>query len=345
MRAADRVWYDQGAAATMARMALAPAAGAYRVATWARNALYDRGVLRVEPPVVPAISIGNLGAGGTGKTPVAAWFARSLRDAGSRPAIVMRGYGGDEPLVHAELNPDVPVVVDADRAAGIRRAAQLGSNVAVLDDAFQHRRVARIEDVVLVSADTWREPLRLLPAGPWRELPRALRRATLVLVTRKAAARADAASLARRLAAWTATGAGAVASLQPGSLHHAITGEERPLAELRGERILLVTGIGDPEALAGQLRAAGADVTPRVFPDHHVYDSADCERLARDSASFGRVVCTLKDAVKLRSGWPRAANPPWYVSLRCGIEEGGAEVTALLHRVLSALPQHDLQAG
>lgn len=322
----------------MARAALAPASLAYRGVTWVRNALYDHGTLPTAPTDVPVVSVGNLAVGGTGKTPVAAWMAAQLRAAGARPAIVMRGYGHDEPRVHALMNPDVPVVVNADRVAGVRAAVTAGCDVAILDDAFQHRRVARLEDVVLVSADRWREPIRVLPSGPWREAPSALSRASLVIVTRKAADLGTADSLMRRLATFTQTATGAVAHLELDAMHDAVTGVVRPLSDVHGRTVLIAAGVGDPESLALQLRQIGAHAEMRAFPDHHVYDSSDIESLAREARAFDYMLCTLKDAVKLGPRWPREAPPLWYVSLRCRIDVGGETVSALLDRILAARP-------
>jgi tetraacyldisaccharide 4'-kinase len=333
---ATSLWRDDSGWAPVARAALGPAALLYRAATGVRNAMYDRGMLPISQPKVPVVSIGNLAVGGTGKTPVAAWIAAELKGRGGRPAMVMRGYGGDEPRVHALINPDVPVFVNADRAMGVREAALAGVDVAVLDDAFQHRRISRLEDVVLVSADQWREPIRLLPAGPWREAPSALSRASVVIITRKAVDGATAESLRARLAPLTRTGFGAVATLQPGDLRNVVTGEARPLSDIRGTRVLAAAGIGDPDSFAAQLREAGALVHMRSFPDHHVYDVPDIERLARDTRAFDHIVCTLKDAVKLGPRWPREGPPLWYVSLHCRIEVGVTEVSAMLDRILAA---------
>jgi len=337
VKIANAIW-NGGAGWAVARAALSPAALAYRGVTSVRNALYDRGALHVAVPAIPVVSVGNLAVGGTGKTPVAAWVASQLRARGARPALVMRGYGGDEPRVHALMNPDIPVVVNADRVAAVKDAAASGSDVAVLDDGFQHRRLSRVDDIVLVSADRWREPIRLLPSGPWREAPSALSRATLVMVTRKAAERATSESLMRRLAAMTRTGTGALAALELDGLHNAVTGMARPLSDIEGAGILVAAGIGDPDSLAAQLRQAGARVELRSFPDHHGYDSSDIAQLARDAHAFDHMLCTLKDAVKLGPRWPREAPPLWYVSLRCRIEVGEADVSALLDRVLAARP-------
>ena len=336
MSVATSLWRDDSGWAPLARAALGPASLLYRAVTGLRNTMYDRGVLTVSEPQVPVISVGNLVVGGTGKTPVAAWLASTLKARGGRPAIVMRGYGGDEPRVHELINPDVPVLVNADRTMGVREAARGGADVVVLDDAFQHRRVSRLEDVVLVSADQWREPIRLLPSGPWRELPSALSRASMVIITRKAMDGPRAESLLARLAPLTGTGVGAVAALEPGDLQNVVTGEARSLSDIRGSRVLATAGIGDPDSFAAQLREAGAHVEMRSFPDHHVYDVPDIERLTRDANVFDHIVCTLKDAVKLGPRWPREGPSLWYVSLRCRIEVGVADVSAMLDRVLAA---------
>lgn len=340
-RSVEAVWNSDAPWAAASRAALAPVSLAYRGASSLRNALYERGLLRAEQSPIPVVSIGNLAVGGTGKTPMSAWIAGELMTRGARPAIVMRGYGDDEPAVHRLINPEVPVVVNADRVAAVRDASRQQCDVAILDDGFQHRRLARQEDAVLVSSDRWHEPIRMLPAGPWREPPSALSRASLVIVTRKAAAAPLAHSLMQRLAKLTRSGKGAVASLALDSLHDVTTGERRPLTGIAGRRILAVAGIADPDSFVLQLKGAGAIVELRRFPDHHAYQSADIAQLVRDSGAFDHIICTLKDAVKLGSRWPREGQPLWYVSLRCEIEVGSADVSAMLDRVLAARPTHD----
>lgn len=334
------LWQGEGWWLAAARTALLPASSLFRAGTAVRNALYDHGLLVARAAPVPVLSVGNLSVGGTGKTPVSAWLAERLRASGARPSLVTRGYGQDEPLVHRLLNPDVPVYVNANRQAALDAAAAAGCDVAVLDDGFQHRRVQRTEDVVLVSAEQWQSPRRLLPAGPWREREPALARASLVIITRRVAPAAVAAALAQQLGPLTRRGEAAVMSLELGNLRDAVSGAEQPLAVLRGATVLAVAGVGDPGSFEGQLRAAGARVSFREFPDHHVYDSADAARLARDAGSVTHVLCTMKDAVKLGPLWPREAGPLWYVSLRCEVESGGAVLSALLGRVLAARRPH-----
>jgi tetraacyldisaccharide 4'-kinase len=321
----------------MARTALMPAELAYAAIVAARGTLYDRGVLPSRHPAVPVLSIGNLTVGGTGKTPVAAWVAAELAAAGAKPAIVLRGYGDDEPLVHARLHPSIPVVVMADRVAGAREARDRGADVVVLDDAFQHRRVRRNADWVLVSADRWPAGRpRLLPAGPWREPPRALRRASLAIVTRKAASRPRADEVRSALRRHAPDIPVAIAYLAPDGLRAADGMTTRSLQSLRGTRVRLVAAIGDPAALRAQLEGEGALVDPWFFPDHHAFtdrEIADAAGVADDGTV---VVCTLKDAVKIAPRWPRAAPSLWYVSQRLTVEEGLDQLSRSIRTVLDA---------
>ena len=333
----DRIWHGTDPVSRLARLALAPAAGLYRGIVAARGALYDLGVLPARRTVLPALSVGNLSVGGTGKTPVSAFIAARLRDRGGQPAIVLRGYGGDEPLVHATLNPDIPVVVSADRVAGVAKARVLGADVAVLDDAFHHRRADRWGDVVLVSADSWSAKQRLLPAGPWREPVRGLRRAALTIVTRKAATVGDAREVVAALKATVPNLATAIVWLAPGELHDARGTETRPLSEIAGKRLHVIAAIGDPGAFIRQLEMAGASsVTTSVFQDHYDFNVDDAARIALESGGAELVVCTLKDAVKLAPHWPAEAARLWYVSQHVSVEQGLETLDGLLDGLLAA---------
>lgn len=342
-RLAERVWYGEDVAAAAARTALAPFALLFRTGVAARGALYDRGLSPTHALPLPAVSVGNLTVGGTGKTPVAAWIARRLRERGAQPALVLRGVGDDEPLVHALLNPDVPVVVAPDRVAGAAEARARGADVVVLDDAFQHRRAARAVDLVLLAAERGIGRARLLPAGPYREGLGALGRASVVIVTRKSASRERAEDLLDAVAARVPGVGRALVHLAPHALHAwepdaaSASGSavEDPVA-LAGARVLAVSGIGDPRAFEDQLRAAGAEVDTAAFADHHAYTSADADALAGRARAVDRVVCTLKDAVKLGPRWPRGAPTLWYVSQRVTVERGEGVLEDSLGRLLAA---------
>jgi tetraacyldisaccharide 4'-kinase len=337
-RRLERVWWGTGLGARAARAALAPASALYRVGTGIHGALYRFGIRRTRSLALPAISVGNLTVGGTGKTPVAAWIAFTLLRRDAHPAIVMRGYGEDEPVVHERLNPEVPVVVSPDRVRGVERAATLGADVVVLDDAFQHRRAARNADLVLLSADRWASAPRLLPAGPWREPLSAVRRASMVLVTRKAASPAAASAVADTIRHRFPGIAVGVAALALQELRSATGASTMPLEALAAARALAIVAIGDPSAFLRQLAATGATVRAAVFSDHHAYTHAEVVRLAAMMAAGEIAVCTLKDVVKLAPHWPREAPPLWYVSQSVVIEEGRDALDGLVTRVLAARP-------
>jgi tetraacyldisaccharide 4'-kinase len=326
---AERLWYGDALGERVARGALAPLGAAFGAVARGRGALYDRGLLEAHRLALPSVSVGNLSVGGTGKTPVAAWAVERLAALGARPAVVLRGYGGDETLVHAALNPGVLVVADADRVRGVARAAALGATAAVLDDAFQHRRARRDADVVLVSADRWTAHApALLPAGPLREPLAALRRATVAVITYKAADAARVAAVARALAEQAPGVPQAVVRLATAELRRWGSGERRAPASLAGEAVLAVSAIGDPAAFEAQLAGHGARVRARRFRDHHAFTAAEAAALAAEGAAGGGagVVCTLKDAVKLGPVWPRGARALWYVSQRVMVESGADEL-------------------
>lgn len=317
---------------------LAPAGWLYAAGTWVRNGLYDLGLARAHALGLPAVSVGNLSVGGTGKTPISAWVAQWFEAKGLRPGILLRGYGDDEPLVHRRLTPGAVVVAAADRVTGAAAARREGAQVLVLDDAFQHRRARRDVDLVLLSAD-WRGSMRPLPAGPFREGLGALRRADGIIVTRKQADPDEADAVLRRARPHVGGDVAAIVHLAPGDLV-AVAGASvvprRPLADLRGARVLAISAIGDPAAYAGQLAALGAAVEAAAYPDHHAFTAEDAATLARRGAAVDVVVCTLKDAVKLEGRWPAQAPPLWYLSQAVRVERGGAELDALLGRSAAA---------
>lgn len=335
----ERLWYGGGPAVGLTRALLLPAERVFSGVAGLRDMLYDAGWLPTHEPVIPAISVGNLTVGGTGKTPIAAWIARELAARGAHPAVVLRGYGDDEPLVHRTLNPDIPVLVGADRVEAIARARAMGADMAVLDDAFQHRRVRRVADFVLVSADRWTPAVHLLPAGPWREPLRAIRRATLIIVTRKAATDAVVDAVNKRLASAAPQVPRVTVTLQPKELVRATDEAERePLTVLRGSRVRMVAAIADPASLQAQLEHLGAYVDPFVFRDHHSFTSEDIARVTAGLGSADRVVCTLKDAVKLAARWPRLGGQPplWYVSQQVMVERGVGGVEHILDDLVRA---------
>lgn len=335
VRFVRRLWRRRSWKARAARLALLPFSGLYAGAVAARSAWYRMGLARPRPLPLPAIAVGNLSVGGTGKTPLAAWIAAYCADAGRRPGIVLRGYGRDEVLVHRRLVPDAIVVANPDRVAGAYAAKAQGATVIVLDDAFQRLDTDRDLNIVVLAAEQARLPRWTLPAGPWREGQGALSRADLIVVTRKRAEAEVANALADQLATrWPGT-PGAIARLTLTGLSGMRSGTAIPLAALRGQRIIAAAGIADPESFAVQLRASGATVQLAAYQDHHEYGAEDVARLVQAAAGAGYLVVTEKDAVKLRSVWPADAPEPLVAVMAWTWERNGEAVVHALQRVLA----------
>ena len=345
MSALEGLWYGDSAGARLGRAGLAPAALLYGAAVRVRGVLYDLGVLESHRATLPVLAIGNVSVGGTGKTPVAAWAVSRLRERGARPALLLRGYGDDEPLVHQALNPGAPVITDGDRVRAAAAAQSAGADCVVLDDAFQHRRLARTADWVLLSAERFERSTRLLPAGPLREPVRAIERADVVVVTRKTEPVEHAARIAARLES-THHVATAVIHLAPSGVVDARGGIAHTLHELRDARVVAVAAVGEPAAFFTQLRDAGArDVIGLPYRDHHRFSADDVQHILRAAASVDAVVCTLKDAVKLAPLWPRDVLPLWYVSQRAEVERGAHVLDASLALLLGARASTPSTAG
>jgi tetraacyldisaccharide 4'-kinase len=335
-QAVERIWRARGKRARAVRALLTPAELLYGAIVSGRGKLYDWGLFRSEEFSVPVLSVGNLTVGGTGKTPVSAWFARQFIERDIPPAIVLRGYGGDETIVHQRLNEGIPVIATPDRARGIREAIARGVSVVILDDAFQHRRARRDADVLLINADAWTGRPRLLPAGPWREPLRAARRATLAIVTRKVADRSAVENVTRALARAAPRIPVVSVQLVPAGVTSTSTGQLLPLHALEGADLTAIAAIAQPDAFFRQLTELGAIVRPHSFPDHHAFTEAEARWLAEQASNSDFVVCTLKDAVKLESLWPAEAGSLWYVSQRLRIEDGRQHIDRLIEDLSSS---------
>lgn len=283
----------------IASAALAPAEALFRGAAAARRRLYRAGLLPRCEPALPIVSVGNLRVGGTGKTPVTRWVAARLVDLGARPAIVHGGYAADEPALLRLWMPDIPVLARRDRCAAVAEAQGRGATVAVLDDAFQHLRVPRALDIVLVAAEHWTVRPRLLPRGPWREGPAALGRADIVVVTRKTAPAEEAERVGAEVARVAPGAALARVRLEARGWRRLGARAEDQTSTGPAGPVLLVAAIAEPELFLEGARRAGALVEEALFyPDHHAYTSEDGEEIAR-RAGGRAVVVTEKDAVKL----------------------------------------------
>ena len=278
---------------------------------------------------LPTICVGNLSAGGTGKTPAVKYFARILCSLGRRPAVLMRGYkeqASDEAreITAAISDLKVPVLIGADRLASAQTALNSGCDAVLLDDGFQHWRMARDLDIVLIDALDPFGGGRLLPFGRLRESPAALSRASVVIVTRSdACSENDLASLRSRLKALAPDALQLRAIHKPLRLKTCGSDETQPLEKLQRLRVLAACGIGNPAGFQRTLSVLGCELAGfAVFPDHHNYTTDDLTRLSAQAKDLraNAIVVTEKDAVKIIRLPASAASQPPLLSLEVGFE-------------------------
>lgn len=306
-----RVWYGDGKGGGL----LLPLSWLFWLVMAVRRALYRTAVLKSEGVSVPVIVVGNITAGGTGKTPVTVWLVQQLAARGHRPGIVSRGYGGDATTQPQQVSPDgdarrfgdepvlmarragCPVIVCRDRVAAARRLQAIGVDVILADDGLQHYRLQRDYEICVIDGVRHLGNRRLLPAGPLREVPRRLLSVDQVLVNGGSAAA-------------FATGAEATALDFELVADRAVAlsdGHERALGEFAARRVHGVAGIGNPERFFATLRSHALDVIEHPLPDHDAAPPVD----------FGDgldVLLTEKDAVKVDGAPDRVFYVP--VSLR-----------------------------
>lgn len=293
-------WYRRGAPAWL----LWPASLLFAFLVFIRRTLYRVRLLKSVHPGIPVIVVGNLVAGGSGKTPLVLWIAEFLKGKGWSPAIVSRGYGarmaapraatiaspaaevGDEPVLLARRS-GCPVWVGPDRVRVIEalRAQHPAVDVVILDDGLQHYRLRRDLEIAVVDARGFGNGF-LLPAGPLRE-PASRLRSVAAVVSHGSSMK------------------GYAMTLEGETLHRMSDARERrSVRDFAGQRVHAVAGIGHPNRFFLHLARLGATPIPHPFPDHHPFRAQDLE--FGDAAP---VLLTEKDAVKLR----HAARPDWWV--------------------------------
>ncbi len=299
--------------AALIRGVLAAGEMPYRAAIAFRNRGFDNGRLEVAHCGVPVISIGNLTTGGTGKTPLVRYVARKLREQDVRVALVSRGYGStdgtgnDEAMELAWALPDVPHLQNADRVASANIAVEeLESQVILMDDGFQHRRLHRDLDIVVIDATCPFGYGHLLPRGLLREPVESLRRADAVVLSRTDAVTADQRDAIRnRVLAINPQLVWATAVHQPTALL-SWSQDVDPVERLHDRSVAVLSAIGNPDAFAATVKNCGANVVDVMsLPDHDPYAAETVAQLRQWIAGLGDrvsdVVCTHKDLVKLQT--------------------------------------------
>jgi tetraacyldisaccharide 4'-kinase len=320
--------------------ALAPISALWGRALEARARLYRSGALASHRVPCPVVSVGNLTFGGTGKTPFVEFLVRRLRFEGRRPGVLSRGYGrrskgvvvvsrgegplvgadegGDEPVAIARRVPSVPVVVAEKRSEAARAALDLGADLLILDDGYQHLALRRDVDLLLLDAADPFGGGKLPPAGRLREPLSALARADAVVFTR--VNRAEISPEARlQLDRWNRGAPVFTVRIRPAGLWDE-RGSPVTASQLTARRFVAVCGIANPARFARSL--AELDLSPEellAFPDHHRYDRRDLERIRRvaDRTGSAWILTTEKDVVKLEGMTPLPV-----VTVRLDVEVG-----------------------
>jgi tetraacyldisaccharide 4'-kinase len=340
----------RGLKAAAMRTAMAAVEPFYGLAIRYRNRRYDRGREKIHKAAVPVISVGNLTLGGTGKTPMVKWIARWLRNRDLRVALISRGYGSqigsrnDEALELEHALPDVPHLQNPDRVAMAQIAIEeFATQVILLDDGFQHRRLARDLDIVLLDAT---QPFgfgHLIPRGTLREPVSSLGRAHVVCLSR--ADQIDAAhrdEIRQRMAQIAPQAALCEAAHAP---LHLLTadGASEPLEQLHGKRVAAFCGIGNPGAFRRTLESLGCEVVAwREFPDHYSFTSEDIKSLSNwaNAQTIDTALCTHKDLVKLQLN-QLGDRPLRAIVVEMAILSGQTELEVALSRAVANIKPPD----
>ena len=331
----------RGAGTSILRAVLKAASGPYAGVMRLRRWLYRRGLLARGRAGAPVICVGNITTGGTGKTPMVAWIVRKLKAGGRKPAILTRGYkaaGGESD--EAELlrqQCGVPVIINADRLAGAAVAAE-GADVLVMDDGFQHRRLCRDLDIVLIDAMNPFGYGHCLPRGLLREGPSALRDADAIVITRSDSVADEELQELRQHLGRLAPGASVHLAVHRPTNLISPDGRLLPPCALAGKKVFVFCGLGNPEAFFDTARRLGLELSGRCALDDHVrYDAATAEEICRRARRAGAQVLltTRKDAQKaLAAGF---SLPVWQMEVEIEITAGAAE---LIQELQSAAACH-----
>jgi tetraacyldisaccharide 4'-kinase len=288
----------------------------YRIVIALRNFLYDFSILRERKVNVAVVSVGNITIGGTGKTPLVAWLCNYFAERNITTAVLTRGYKlknsdlADEPMMLAKICPKAKIVINPDRFEGAQRAmAEFGplgdasrqAKLLIMDDGFQHRRLARDVDIVTIDAT---EPFgceKLLPAGFLRESVNSLKRADAVVITRSTqVAHQKIQEIKRRISEINPDIVFATAVHEP-RCAKLIKDETVSLAQLAKKKIYAFCGIGNPDAFFQTLGELALNIVgTRVYNDHHRYTASDIEAITSDAGDkqAEMVITTQKDWIK-----------------------------------------------
>ncbi len=315
-----------------------------------RGLCYDKGLIRPYRPPVPVISIGNITVGGTGKTPLVIWLCRFLDGKNLRSVILTRGYKtgngqiADEPDMIAHSCPVGEVIINSRRSqAAVYAIKHYNPDILIMDDGFQHRKLARDLDIIAIDATCPFGYDKLLPAGLLREPPSRLGRAHAAIITRSDQTTAEQLTeIEKRLKAVNPQITIAYATHQPVGLVGR-KGERIPLDHLQGKKTHAFCAIGNPKSFFETLRNLDAKVTVRrEFNDHHRYSSAEIAEIFRRAKKAGAelIVCTEKDFARAKPLAPPNSNIQLaYLAVELKITHNAEQLHRQIEQILPAKAQ------
>jgi tetraacyldisaccharide 4'-kinase len=331
-----------GLVAALLRLFIGTAAAGYSLIVKLRNFLYSKRCLKIHTADVPVISIGNITAGGTGKTPLVIWLCKFLQQKGIQCAVLTRGYKTrgmvDEPAILVESCPQAKVIINPDRVAAARQAVGFGAKVLIMDDGFQHRRLHRDLDIVTIDATCPFGYGKVLPAGLMREPVISLRRADVAVLTRcDQISESKLCQIEKELQ-----------QINPDimiakSIHSPIyaqsaTGEKITIEQLRSRKIFAFCGIGNPDAFLSTIKSTGVNlVGSKIYSDHYCYTDSDIDDIYGQANRLGAdlILSTQKDHTHYATRTTQYEIPFAYLAIEIKFIAGEDKLKQLIEEALA----------
>jgi tetraacyldisaccharide 4'-kinase len=336
----------KGLWAGVLRIFLSLVSGLYAAVVIGRNCFYEKGWLKTSKVDALVISVGNITAGGTGKTPLVVWVSQLINSKNLKCAVLTRGYKtkkgkiSDEPAVLARNSPETKIVINPNRVAGAAKAiSKYGAKVLVMDDGFQHRRLARDIDIVTIDAMVPFGYARYLPAGFLREPIESLARADAAVITRSnQVAESEVKDLEEVLLSANPDLIIAKSEHRPVKIK-CMGRLELTLEEISGKRIFAYCGIGNPDSFLKTVEAIGAEIiATRIYDDHHEYTNGDLTDIYEEARYLNAemILSTQKDWTKSSLLVGDGLEIPFgYLHIELEITSGVEKITELIDGALA----------
>jgi tetraacyldisaccharide 4'-kinase len=339
--------------ASILRLLLATAAIGYSLVVWTRNFLYSKRLLKTYYVNAAVICIGNITVGGTGKTPLAVWLCNLLTQ-NHKCAVLTRGYKAnvqgdknfkDEIAILAESCPNTEIIVNPDRVSGATEAIdKYSAKVLIMDDGFQHRRLARDLDIIAIDATQPFGYGKLLPAGFLREPVSSLKRAGAVVITRCDLVTKDQLSELEQKLQSVNPDIVIAKSIHAPAYVQSKDNKENSIEWLKGKKVFAFCGIGNPDAFFNTVEDVGAElISSKAFDDHYHYTNACLTGISEQAEELGAdlILTTQKDWTKVVSNAEFStskskSHPPFaYLAVEIKFLAGEDKLTALINDILT----------